>query len=99
MNPLRALMVSLSRIPPAAMLLAVVGLAILATLLVTTELGKRERELQLRISAIDQEKSATGTVIYVVKDVSEGQTFSADMLAEKQIQLHKIPQEALGSRT
>ena len=97
MNPLRALLVSLSRVPPPALLLGVVGLAVLATVQITAEIGKHERDYQLRIKAYDESEKATGTVVYAVKDVQEGQTISADLLAERKIQLRRIPEDAIAS--
>jgi pilus assembly protein CpaB len=79
------------------MLLGVVGLAVLATVLATAEMGKHERDYQLRIRAYDESEKATGTVVYVIKDVQEGQTISSDALEEKKIQLRRIPQDAIAS--
>ncbi len=97
MNPLRALLVGLSRIPPAAMLFAIVGLAVLAALLINTEVTKHERDYQLRIKAMDADVNATGDVVYVVKDLQEGQTISSDALEVRKIQLRKVPPDAIGS--
>lgn len=97
MNPLRALLMGLSRVPPAAMLLAIVGLALLAALVISTEMTKREQDYQLRIKAVSDEEKATGDVVYVVKDLQGGQTISSDALEVRKISLRRVPPDAVGS--
>ena len=46
MNPLRALFLSLSRMPPALMLLIIIVLAVLVTMMVTGRVAQKEAELQ-----------------------------------------------------
>lgn len=44
MNPIRALFLSLSRLPPALMLLIIMGLAVTVTMMVTARISSEERQ-------------------------------------------------------
>ena len=44
-NPLRALFLSLSRMPPAVMLLTIIGLAVVVTMMVTNQMTEEKQKL------------------------------------------------------
>lgn len=83
MNPLRALFLTLSRTPPALMLVMIVGLAVLITVTITSssETSKAQLEEQKRI--MQERANAKTKAVYVVKDIPEGAIIEADALVEK----------------
>ena len=97
MNPLRALFLSLSRMPPALMLLIIIVLAVMVTMMVTGRMSQQEAELELKKRDLEAKMSAKGKVVYAIKDIPEGQTIPSDALEEKEIEQSKIPQDALTS--
>lgn len=97
MNPLRALFLSLSRMPPALMLLIIIGLAVLVTMMVTGRMSQQEAELEAKKKDLEAKMSAKGKVVYAIKDIPEGQTIPSDALEEKEIEQSKIPADALTS--
>ncbi|MBI4534582.1 MAG: Flp pilus assembly protein CpaB [Candidatus Melainabacteria bacterium] len=97
MNPLRALFLSLSRMPPAVMLLIIVGLAVMVTMMVTGKMGESERMAKEQEAALKAKYEAKGTVVYATKDIPEGATISADALEEREELQSKISPDALVS--
>jgi hypothetical protein len=57
MNPLRALFLSLSKMPPAVMLLVILGLAVIVTMTVTGKVAEQEKT----VSAQQQQTNNSGT--------------------------------------
>jgi len=98
MNPLRSLVLSISRIPPAFLLVAMIGIAAGTTLLVTSYLDVKDREYKDRLRvAEDKLKSNDARVVYLAKDIPEGTPIASDALVEKQIPLSRVPQDAITS--
>ncbi len=97
MNPLRALFLSLSRMPPAVMLLIIIGLAVVVTMMVTGKVSEQEKDFAQKKADLEAKMSAKGKVVYAIKDIPEGQTIPSDALEEKEIESSKIPQDALTS--
>jgi pilus assembly protein CpaB len=97
MNPLRALLVNFSRMPPAVMLLLIIGLAVIVTMMVTGKLSENEKALDAQKAAFEQKANAKGRVVYAVKDIPEGTAISADALEDREIEQSKIPQDAITS--
>jgi pilus assembly protein CpaB len=97
MNPLRALFLQLSRMPPALMLVLIIGLAVLITMMVTGNQAQREAELKQKESDLVAKMNAKGKVVYAIKDIPEGSTIPVEALEEKEIEQAKIPQDALTS--
>ncbi len=97
MNPLRALFVSLSRMPPAVMLLIIVGLAVLVTMMVTGRMGESERAAKEQEAALKAKYEQKSKIVYAVKDIPEGATISAADLEEKEELTSKVPPDALAS--
>lgn len=99
MNPLRALFLTISRMPPALMLLVIVGLATTATLVVTDHLNSKDAEMRAKEKAMLDQLNRKGTIVRASKDIPEGQTISIDGLIEEQIEQSKIPQDAISTTT
>lgn len=97
MNPLRALFVGISRMPPAFMLALIIGLAVGVTFLVTDRLKVQEDDYKRKTEALTAQMSAKSTVVYAVKDIPEGQTIPSEALEERQIETNKQPQDAITS--
>jgi Flp pilus assembly protein CpaB len=83
--------------PPALMLLIIIGLAVLVTMMVTGRMSQQEQELEAKKKDLEAKMSAKGKVVYAIKDIPEGQTIPSDALEEKEIEQSKIPQDALTS--
>ncbi|MBZ0188891.1 MAG: Flp pilus assembly protein CpaB [Candidatus Obscuribacterales bacterium] len=98
MNPMRSLVLSLSRIPPALLLVGIIGIACGATLLVTSYLEIRDSEYKSKLQmAEDKLKAQDARVVYVAKDVQEGSLIDSQSLVEKQISMNRLPQDAITS--
>jgi pilus assembly protein CpaB len=97
MNPLRALFLSLSRMPPAVMLLIIVGLAVVVTMMVTGKVSEQENQYKQQKADLEQKMNAKGKVVYTIKDIPEGQTIPTEALEEREIEQSKIPQDAITS--
>src|ERR1700722_5112776 len=97
MNPLRALFLSLSRMPPAVMLLIIIGLAVLVTMMVTGKVSEQENQYKQQKADLEAKMSAKGKVVYTIKDIPEGQTIPTEALEEREIEQSKIPQDAITS--
>lgn len=97
MNPLRALFLSLSRMPPALMLLVIIGLAVVVTMMVTGKVSESEKTFEARKAELEQKATAKGKVVYTTKDIPEGQTIPSDALEEKEIEQNKVPADAITS--
>lgn len=97
MNPLRALFLSLSRMPPAVMLVIIIGLAVLVTVMVTGKVSEQETAFKAKQSELEAKMSQKGKVVYTIKDIPEGQTIPTEALEEREIEQSKIPQDAITS--
>jgi pilus assembly protein CpaB len=97
MNPLRALFLSLSRMPPAVMLLIIVGLAVVVTMMVTGKVSEQEKTFQSKQAELESKMNAKGKVVYTIKDIPEGQTIPTEALEEREIEQQKIPADAITS--
>lgn len=97
MNPFRALFLSLSRMPPALMLLIIIGLAVFVTYMVTGKLGESERAAKEQEAALKAKYEVKGKVVYATKDIPEGVTISADALEEREELQSKVSPDALVS--
>jgi pilus assembly protein CpaB len=97
MNPLRALFLSLSRMPPAVMLVVIVGLAVVVTIMVTGKVNEQETAFKARTAELETKMSQKGKVVYTIKDIPEGQSIPTEALEEREIEQSKIPQDAITS--
>jgi len=83
--------------PPALMLVLIIGLAVLITMMVTSNQTAQEQALKAKESDLIAKMSAKGKVVYAIKDIPEGSTIPVEALEEKEIEQAKIPQDALTS--
>jgi len=83
--------------PPALMLVLIIGLAVLITMMVTSNQTANEQALKAKESDLIAKMSAKGKVVYAIKDIPEGSTIPVEALEEKEIEQAKIPQDALTS--
>lgn len=97
MNPFRALLLSLSRMPPAVILLVIIGLAVLVTMMVTGKMGESEKMAKQQEEALKAKYEQKGKCVYAIKDIPEGATIPADALEEREELTSKIPPDALGN--
>jgi len=97
MNPLRTLFLSLSRMPPAVMLVVIVGLAVVVTIMVTGKVNEQETQFKAKQSELEAKMNQKGKVVYTIKDIPEGQTIPNDALEEREVEASKIPQDAITS--
>lgn len=96
-NPLRALLLALSRTPPAMTLLLIVGMAAILTFVITTDEERRKAEYVEKIQAWERKATQKAKVVYVTKDIPEGEIIAADALEEKEIEATRTPQDAITS--
>lgn len=97
MNPLRSLVLQLSRIPIALLLVIIVGVAIVIAMGVTSIVNESQKTFEARKAELEQKANAKGKVVYTVHDIAEGQAIPGDALEEKEIEQSKIPQDAITS--
>ena len=99
LNPLRTLFLMLSRTPPAIMLLMIIGVAVLVTVAVTGSESVRDKTFNDTITEMERKNNAKTKVVYVIKDIADGQVITSEALEEKEIELTRTPQDAVTSST
>lgn len=90
MNPLRKIFLGLSRMPPALMLLIIIGLATLVTMMVTGRVSKLEAEREL--------KRGNGTMSAVIVStckIPAQSEIKRSMIAKKRVQEVSIWQDSM----
>ena len=97
MNPMRSLFLSISRIPPAMMLLIIVGLASLVTFQVSNYVNGTKDKYDNEISRIKEAQAAKGKVVYAIRDIPEGISIPMDYLEEKELEVGKIPVDSVSN--
>lgn len=97
MNPMRSLFLSISRIPPAMMLLIIVGLASLITFQVSAYLNKKEAAYDDELNKMKAAQAAKGKVVYAVRDIPEGTAIPMDYLEERELEVGKIPVDSISN--
>jgi len=97
MNPLRALFLGLSRMPPALTLLLIIGLAVVVSLMVAGQIDLAKKGYDAKVALIDAAANAKGRVVYATKDIIEGQNIPSDALEEKELAQDKVPADAITS--
>src|SRR5271156_883720 len=95
MNPLRMLFLQISRTPPAVMLIAIVGLAVLVAMGVQDTLNKKDLAYQAEQATLKAKLEAKTTVVFATKDIPEGQTITSELLVERSVPADKAPLDAL----
>lgn len=91
MNPIRALMLSLSRMPPVVMILIIFAFGAAVAMLVTGKMSETERAAKEQEAALKAKYEQKAKVVYTTKDIAEGSTISADSLEEKEVDAGKAP--------
>ncbi|MBS1994584.1 MAG: Flp pilus assembly protein CpaB [Cyanobacteria bacterium SZAS LIN-2] len=97
MNPLRTVLLSLSRIPPALMLTIIIGVAAVVSLVVVNEETKRTQALNITIEDMQRHAQARTKVVYLTKDIPENATIPADALEEKDIEASRAPMDSVAA--
>ncbi len=97
MNPLRAIFISLSRMPPAMMLLIIIGLAVLVTM-ITGKRADQEQRLSAQTgnvsSAIDRHEMKA-PVMVSTKEIKEGTTIDSTMIEQHRLYESKIFEDSI----
>ncbi len=99
MKPLRSIFMSITRVPPAFLIAAIVALAFVVAWMVTNRISSGEQVYAEKQREMDAKYSAKATVVYAIKDIPEGQTIPSEALEERQIEQSKSPEDALASIT
>ena len=99
MKPLRSIFMSITRVPPAFLIAAIVALAFVVAWMVTNRISSGEQVYAEKQREMDAKYSAKATVVYAIKDIPEGQTIPSEALEERQIEQSKAPEDALASAT
>jgi pilus assembly protein CpaB len=94
---MRSLFLSISRIPPAMMLLIIVGLASLITFQVSAYLNKKEAAYDDELNKMKAAQAAKGKVVYAVRDIPEGTAIPMDYLEERELEVGKIPVDSISN--
>ncbi len=97
MNPMRSLFLSISRIPPAMMLLIIVGMASLITFQVSTYVNGTKDKYDDELNRIKAAQAAKGKVVYAVRDIPEGIAIPMDYLEERELEVGKIPVDSVSN--
>lgn len=98
MNPLRSLMIAISRIPPAVQLFTIICAAVSVTLLVNAQLNSKQAEYDKKMAEAQEKlKGVDGKVVMIAKDIQEGSVISSNALEEKEINLNRVPPDAITS--
>lgn len=99
MKPLRSVFMSITRIPPAVLIAAIVTLAFVVAWMVTSKISSGEQIYAEKQKELDAKYSAKATVVYAIKDIPEGQTIPSEALEERQIEQSKVPADAITTAT
>ena len=99
LNPLRTLFLMLSRTPPAIMLIMIIGVAVLVTVTVTSSESVRDKAFNDTLKDLERKNNAKTKVVYVIKDIADGQVITSEALEEKEIELARTPQDAVTNST
>lgn len=97
MNPLRSLFLSISRVPPAIMLLLIVGLASLVTFQVSSYVNGKQNAYDEELNRIKTAQAAKTKVVYIVRDIPEGASIPMDSLEERELEIGKVPVDSIGN--
>ncbi len=103
MSPFRALFIALSKMPPALMLLVIMGLAVLATMMVTGRIAQQEEMYERKQAEqslySDSASSAKAPVMFSIHQIPEGTTISDAMIEQKRVAEPMIFNDALTTKS
>jgi pilus assembly protein CpaB len=77
------------------MLAGIAGLAFLVTYAINSRLTQIQTISDLRIKDVQDRENQRSRVVFALKDISEGDSISADAIEERQIQTGRAPEDAL----
>ncbi|NJL72738.1 MAG: hypothetical protein HC888_14795 [Candidatus Competibacteraceae bacterium] len=77
------------------MLLAIIGLAVLITFTVTSTTDGEKAALEARLKEAQEKAGAKTKVVFVTRDIMEGAVIEADALTEKDMEVGRVPMDAL----
>lgn len=97
MNSMRSLFLSISRIPPAMMLLIIVGLASLVTFQVSNYVNGTKSKYDDELNRIKTANAAKAKVVYAIRDIPEGMAIPMDYLEERELEVGKIPVDSIAN--
>ncbi len=104
-NPLRVIFLALSRMPPAQMLLIVIGIAVVITMLVTGKLSEVERQHNVQAQTLDSEMTYSDTaseskapVMFSVHKIPEGTKIADGMIEQRRVAETMIFNDALTTK-
>ena len=97
MNPLRALFLSLSRMPPVLMLFIILGLAVVVTMYVTNVIAQKDKELVDIHQLNDLHQREKTKVVYASKNIEEGEIIAAEAIEERDVAAARAPVDAFSS--
>lgn len=87
MNPLRAIVIRISRLPVPVVLMVILGLAIAVTWNVVSFIqAEQNKVVEIRRHLDDASKPRTFQAVYAIKDIQEGSVISSEALEERQSQ-------------
>ena len=95
MNPMRVVLLNLSKIPPVVMLSTVVGLAAVTALTVSNSLDTNKKNSDIAQQALENRLNEKGKAVYAVKDIPEGQMITSEALEEREVPKAQVPLDAI----
>jgi len=97
MNPLRSVILSLSRMPPILMFFIIVGFAVVVTMYVMGLINNANSEADRIKQANAAQQAQKIKVVYAAKNIEEGQSIPAEALEERDVEVAKAPVDAFNS--
>ena len=97
MNPVRKILMNITRIPPAVMLMTIVGVAAVVTAMVSQHLDSNDKVAQQNAAALTAQLKQMGKAVVAIKDIPEGEVIASSNLEEREMQVGKIPEDAIPS--
>ena len=79
MNPVRRILMGVTRVPPAVMLMTIVGVAAVVTAMVSQHLESTDKNAKDNAAALTAQMNQTGKAVVAIKDIAEGDVISAKL--------------------
>lgn len=103
MTPLRAVFLALSKMPPATMLLVIIGLAVLVTMMVTGHISQQEelyerKKAEQSSSFADTTSATKAPVMFSIDQIPEGTKISDAMIEQRRVAEPMIFNDALTTK-
>lgn len=90
--------ITLSKMPPALMLLVIIGLAVLVTSMVTGRMAQQEQELAIQsgnISSATSKDEMKAPVMVSVRNITQGTTITSAMVEQTRLYESNIFEDAV----